>query len=427
MSQHMRILHLVQRYWPAPGGAETHIQELSWRLAAEGHHVTVATTDALDFELFWNRRKRRLDEPVAYHQGVRILRFAVRHLPGVPLSYSAWRRLLWLLSAARPVPTAWLLALSRFTPWVPDLWQWLRSTDETYDLVAGMTICFEPLLEAGQQFAKSRGIPFVVYPLTHLGAGTRPGRDALGRFYTMRHQVRTVLQGDALIAQTPTEAAFYQELGMPAERTDTIGVGINVADLQGGVGSRFRARHGVHDPIVFCISTMSYDKGITHIIDALRQLWRRGCKAHLVLAGTVLDPIARHVAGLAPEERERLLLLGRISEEEKRDLLSAGDVYAMPSRTDSYGIAYLEAWAYGKPVIGARTWGIGDVISESQDGLLVPFGDTEALANAIQHLLDHPDEAAAMGHRGRDKVLSQCTWNQRYVRVRALYQRLVEG
>ena len=49
----MRILNLIQRYYPAHGGAERHLQEIAQRQAAAGHAVTVLTTDALHFELFW--------------------------------------------------------------------------------------------------------------------------------------------------------------------------------------------------------------------------------------------------------------------------------------------------------------------------------------------------------------------------------------
>ncbi|MCS7226993.1 MAG: glycosyltransferase, partial [Gloeomargarita sp. SKYB31] len=197
----MRILHIIQRYWPARGGAEIHLHEISARLAAEGHRVTVATTDALDFELFWDPSRRWIREPEGYQDGVRILRFPVRHLPFPQLAYPAWRRLLWILSALRPIPVSLIQRLARYTPWVPDLWRWLDQTDEPFDLVAGMTICFEPLLEAGLRFARRRGIPFVIYPLTHLGAGPQPGVDALSRFYTMRHQVALVRASDAVVAQ----------------------------------------------------------------------------------------------------------------------------------------------------------------------------------------------------------------------------------
>ena len=74
----MRILHVIQRYWPAVGGAEIHLGEISERWAAEGHLVTVATTDALDFEVFWDPDRRRIAQLNDEHGGIRILRFPAR-------------------------------------------------------------------------------------------------------------------------------------------------------------------------------------------------------------------------------------------------------------------------------------------------------------------------------------------------------------
>jgi glycosyltransferase involved in cell wall biosynthesis len=97
----------------------------------------------------------------------------------------------------------------------------------------------------------------------------------------------------------------------------------------------------------------------------------------------------------------------------------------MPSRTDSFGIVYLEAWLYRKPVIGARAWGVTDLIEHERDGLLVPFGDVPALVNAITSLLDHPAKAAIMGNRGETKVLTYHTWMQKARQIDTLYRRLV--
>jgi glycosyltransferase involved in cell wall biosynthesis len=396
-------------------------------LAAEGHSVTVATTDALDFELFWDPARRRISELEGKQNGVRILRFPVRHLPFPQVAYPAWRRLLWTLSALRPCPVVLIQRLSRFTPWVPDLWRWLDQTDEPFDLVAGMTICFEPLIEAGLRFARRRGIPFVAYPLTHLGAGPRPGADSLSRFYTMRHQIELVRQSDAIIAQTPTERDFYCRHGVSPERIHVIGPGFNLEDVLGGDGRRFRERYGLNSPIVFTLSKMSYDKGAMHTTEAMQVLWERGYDAHLVLAGDILTPFKSYFNRLPKHVQERILLLGSIGEAEKRNLLAAGDVLAMPSRTDSFGIVYLEAWLYGKPVVGARTWGVMDVIEDGCDGLLVPFGDVGALAEAIAYLLDHPEQAMTMGVRGKEKALSQHTWERKYPQIRNIYRRLVEG
>jgi glycosyltransferase involved in cell wall biosynthesis len=423
----MRILHIIQRYWPAVGGAEIHFGEISARLAAEGHQVTVATTDALDFELFWDRGRRRIEEPTDLHADVRIVRFPVRHLPASNLAYAGVRRLLWLLSRTRIAPLVVLNRLARLTPRVPDLWRWLATTDEPFDLVAGMTICFEPLLEAGLRFTRRRGIPFVAYPLTHLGAGPRPGADALSAFYTMRHQIALVRASTAAAMQTRAEQGFYAAHGAPVDRLPISGPGVTPDRVLGGDGGRFRAQHRLSGPLVATLSAMSYDKGTVHLVEAVRRLWAAGVPVDLALAGTITAPFRTYLAGLPAADRDRLHVLGPVDDAEKRDLLAAADVFAMPSRTDSFGLVYLEAWLYRKPVIGAATWGVSDVITDGEDGVLVPFGDVPALAASLASLLDDPARRAAMGERGERKVYEHHTWERKYAVVRNLYLGLAHG
>ena len=420
----MRILHLIQRFWPARGGAESHLGAFSARLAAEGHQVTVVTTDALDFELFWDPRSRRIAGQEETYNGIRILRFPVRHLPLSSLTYAGVRRLLWLLSMARPVPVGALFRLAHFTPWVPDLEHWLATTDEPFDLVAGMTICFEPLIEMGLRFARRRGLPFVSYPLTHLGAGSQPGTDALSRFYTMRHQVALVRDSDAAVVQTPTEGNFYASLGMSPARLVVGGPGVAPAEVLGGEGAGFRQRYNLQGPVVVSLSAMSYDKGTIHLVEAVRRLWREGRQVDLVLAGTVLAPFQHYLSTLPEADARRLRVLGPVDDAEKRDMLAAADIFAMPSRTDSFGIVYLEAWLYRVPVVAARTWGVSDVITDGEDGLLVPFGDVTALAEALGYLQDSPAVRAELGAHGEEKVYRLHTWDLKYALVRDLYDRL---
>jgi len=420
----VRVLHVSQRYWPAVGGAEAYLAEISQRLVLSGHQVTIATTDALDIELFWNSKRRRVACSEEEHRGVRILRFPVRHLPLVDITYPALRRLLWLGSRSRVVPLTLHHRFARFTPWVPALWQWLRATRDQFDVVAATTICFETLVEAGLWFARRHGVPFVVHPLTHLGAGASPGEDNLSRFYTMRHQVALSRASNAVVAMTPSEQHFYLNKGVSQERLVVIGPGVNPADVLGGDGARFRSRHGLTAPIVACLSTLTYDKGSMHLVEAMRRLWLSGREVHLVLAGATLESFRQYLAVLPEDDRHRLHVLGPIEDSEKRDLLAAADIFVMPSRTDSFGIVYLEAWLYGKPVIGARTWGVCDVIRDGVDGILVPFGATDELAESISHLLDIPERSKAMGRAGREKVLEQFTWDHQYPPVHELYQSL---
>jgi glycosyltransferase involved in cell wall biosynthesis len=137
-----------------------------------------------------------------------------------------------------------------------------------------------------------------------------------------------------------------------------------------------------------------------------------------------VEEFERFYRRLGPETRQRVIRVGVVRGQEKLDLLAATDVLALPSRIDSFGIVYLEAWAYRKPVIGARAGGVPDVIDAGRDGLLVPFGDVGALSDAIRKLVEHPDLAQTMGERGRAKVESRYTWDQIYARLQVLYQRV---
>jgi glycosyltransferase involved in cell wall biosynthesis len=98
----------------------------------------------------------------------------------------------------------------------------------------------------------------------------------------------------------------------------------------------------------------------------------------------------------------------------------------MPSRTDSFGIVFLEAWANRLPVVAAAAGGVTEVVEHERTGLLVPFGDVDSLAAALDRLLRNPVESARMGSAGQAMVQHGYTWDDRFVvldrRMRALVE-----
>jgi glycosyltransferase involved in cell wall biosynthesis len=157
----------------------------------------------------------------------------------------------------------------------------------------------------------------------------------------------------------------------------------------------------------------------------MKKLWARGCTADLVLAGPTMTHFTNFIRAQPREVQNRVHLLGFVPDAEKKDLLAAGDVFALPSRTDSFGIVYLEAWLYNKPVVGAHAGGVPEVIADGRDGFLVKFGDTDALAARIEQLLADRALAESFGRAGHAKVLASLTWDAVYARVRGVYGELV--
>lgn len=420
----MKILHVIQRYWPYTGGSERHLQEISERLVRRGHDVTVVTTDALDLELFWNSTKRRIPRAEEIHNGVRVRRYPVRHLPGRHYAFGAIRRVMAALSDL-PLDTSPLLEpLARYVPFVPDLERALATTKERYDLVAGMNICFESLLFPARRLARRQGVPFAIFPLIHLGESER---SLVRRFYTMPHQLRLIASADAVLAQTPIEVDYLIGRGVAPGRIALAGAGVNPDEVLGGAAERFRATSGVASRYVLYTGTSAYDKGTVHLVEAMRRVWARddsAARADLVLVGPVLDPFRAYLDTLSEGERARVHQLGFVEEAVKRDVFAAADVVAMPSRTDSFGIVYLEGWLYGKPVVGARAGGVPAVIDDGENGLLVQFGDVSGLANGLASLLNDPALASRLGENGRHKVRERYTWDRVYPVVEEVYERL---
>ncbi len=417
----MRILHTNAAYWPFVGGAETYLRAMSERLVRDGHAVTVATTDASGVQCFWDPHRPRLPEKSSTVNGVRVVRSRVEHLPLSPWTFYLLRRLATDLARLPRNADALLDGLAPYMPHVPGMERDLEGLSPSFDLVHGVNISLEWPLIAGLRYARRHGLPFVATPFVHVGEWK------VQRFYTMPHQLAALREADCVIVQTSIEARELISLGVSQERIVRLGMGVDLDQVRGGDGARFRAQHGIDGPVVTFMGAVTDDKGAVHLLRAMQHLWRNGSGATLVIAGQPVEPTTfeRAYEGLPEAHRQRVRRMGLVGGQLKQDMLASTDLFAMPSRVDSFGIVYLEAWAYGVPVIGCRAGGVPDVIDHGQDGLLVPFGNQALLALAIESLLVAPARRQAMGQRGRAKVETCYTWDHIYAKLRATYRELV--
>ena len=145
-------------------------------------------------------------------------------------------------------------------------------------------------------------------------------------------------------------------------------------------------------------------KGMDTLITALPRLLMQWPDLHIVLAGSGDDrPWLEDLA-----EKNGVMMhvhfLTGLSYTEIAGCYAACDIFALPSRGEGFGFAYLEAMACGKPVIGGAHGGAPEIIQDGVTGYLVPHGDSIQLATAIQTLLADPAHAKEMGARGKRMV-----------------------
>ncbi len=118
----------------------------------------------------------------------------------------------------------------------------------------------------------------------------------------------------------------------------------------------------------------------------------------------------------------RVHFYGRIPYPKVLSFLQSLAIFVMPSRSESFGVAALEAQACGLPVVASRVGGLPEVVREGTTGLLVPPGDPQALANAIIALLDDPQWRATIGRAGRQWVLDNYQWQASVERMLTVYE-----
>jgi len=419
----MQLLYVNAAYPPFIGGAEVYTQTLAERFVRDRHTLSLVTTNAGEVEYFWNPRKRHVAPGAAIMNGVSVTRCRVGHLPLSPLAFYGLRRLATLI-ARLPLDTRPVLRrLAARMPGVPDLPAALHRLPGPFDLVHGVNIALEWPPIAAWRYARRHALPYVITPFVHVGEENRT--DVLIN-YVMPHQLEVLRDADAVIVQTDIERRALTQLGVRDERLHRHGMGVDLAALTGGDAARFRARYQLTDPIVTFLGVVTYDKGSFHLVQALERLWAQHSRAHLVIAGQPVDEFNTFYARLSPHTRQRIVRLGPVTGQDKQDLLAATDVFALPSRIDSFGMVYLEAWAYRKPVIGARAGGVPDVIADGRDGRLIRFGDVDELAAVIAQLLTDPAQAAALGRAGRAKVEQQYTWDRIYQLTYNVYTDLLD-
>jgi glycosyltransferase involved in cell wall biosynthesis len=250
------------------------------------------------------------------------------------------------------------------------------------------------------------------------GGGPSPG-------YLTGPQVRLLKGADAIVTATDAESRALAARGLNPTKIHRVGVGIDPEEFAGGEAGRFKERFRLEGPLVLQVSTLSRAKGATDLVEAMKLLWNTGSDARLVLIGPSMGDFEKYFTSQPRHVRERILMLGMTDETTKKDAFAACDVFVMVSSAESFGTVYLEAWLYGKPVVGADAGGVPDVVSRGRDGLLVRFGSHVELADAVSKLLADEELRRWLGEAGRRKVLNEFTWDAVFGRLASVLDPLL--
>jgi glycosyltransferase involved in cell wall biosynthesis len=350
---------------------------------------------------------------------LRVMRCPLRGLPGGRSGLLIWRKAMVLLSALPGDQSRVLMHMARFIPPLAGLETALAQLPDRFDVIHAFNLSWEYPLVAAWRLAQRTRTSLIVTPFAHLGTGRR---DRVARNSTMDHQLRLLREASAVLTLTEIERQGLGDYGLALDRMITIGGGLDEVPPPLH-GEDVVAHYRLPQPFIVFVGRASDDKGARHAAEAVLLLRHRGVQITLALIGSSTPEFDRFRQSLSSADREVICPLGIVPEEHKHTLLQASRLLVLPSRTDSFGIVILEAWAHGKPVIGARAGGIPDVIDDERTGLLVNYGDVTGLAQAIERLIHDDALCRELGQQGQAKLAAEYTWERVADKVLAVYQR----
>ncbi len=216
------------------------------------------------------------------------------------------------------------------------------------------------------------------------------------------------------------------------ERVLVIRNGIDTSEYRPDPNTDVLQRYGIDQarPYVIFVGRITRQKGVPVLLRAASSLIP---EAQLVLlAGAADTPeqlaeVTELVDGLRATRSGVCWIPEMLPKPEVIQLLTHATVFAIPSIYEPLGIVNLEAMACGTAVVGSRTGGIPEVVAEGETGLLVPPGEPEPLADALNVLLRDPERARAMGQAGRKRAVAEFGWPAIAAQTAELYAELVHS
>jgi glycosyltransferase involved in cell wall biosynthesis len=172
-------------------------------------------------------------------------------------------------------------------------------------------------------------------------------------------------------------------------------------------------------PSVGTIARLHRQKGIIHLLRAGRRILEAVPESRIVVVGDgpQSDRMRREAQRLGLGER--CLFLG--ARKDATALLALFDVFVLPSLWEGLPFVLVEAAALGKPIVATAVDGVPEILEDSRTGLLVPPGDSEALADAVIRLLRDKDEAGRLAEEARSLVPPRFPLRRMVEQTQSLY------
>ncbi|MEO0603229.1 MAG: N-acetyl-alpha-D-glucosaminyl L-malate synthase BshA [Myxococcota bacterium] len=175
-------------------------------------------------------------------------------------------------------------------------------------------------------------------------------------------------------------------------------------------------------PVIVHVSNFRPVKQVGQLVEVFAKvLARTDARLLLIGDGPERRPVEARLRELGLWDRARFIG----SQSHPETLVRESAVFVLPSRTESFGLAALEAQACGVPVVAYDVGGLPEVVIDGETGFLVPLDDVDAMADRVVTVLSDPDRQKRLGAAARARALDAFRLDARVGEYEALYERVL--
>ncbi|MEJ7709654.1 MAG: glycosyltransferase [Pyrinomonadaceae bacterium] len=389
----MKILHVIPSMGPAYGGPSKGLQELSTALSAVGVSIDVATTNA---------------------DGPDSLRVPL----GVAVEEKGVNTYYFPRQGRGSFVFSWPLT------------QWLWRHQSGYDLVHVHTIFAYPTL-AASRIAQRRRVPYVVTPHGMVEPWCLNYKSWKKQPYMKLIEQQTLSMATALHALVSQEEVNLRALDL-VNPTFVLPNGVNLSEFSALppkqlFAANFPQAHG--RKIILFLGRIDPKKGLDHLVNSFAEILQEAPheKPLLVIAGPDLVGYGDEVKSLIEEKglTQNVLFTGMLTGEIKLAAFSAADVFVLPSRSEGFSMAVLEALAAGCPVVITEACNFPELAADGAGRVIKT--DAGELTRVLLELLQSDDLRREMGEQGKQLMRREYSWPIIAARLGHVYQDILEG
>jgi glycosyltransferase involved in cell wall biosynthesis len=266
---------------------------------------------------------------------------------------------------------------------------------------------------AGMAAASKAGVPLIIH--VHATEFDRSGGDVDPRVYSIEREGMEA--ADRIIAvSNMTRQIIIEKYGIPPKKVATIYNAVESLTEE----EKQILKKGLSGKIVSFIGRITQQKGPEYYVEAAKLILQKMDNVRFVMAGSGnrMEGIIEQVARLGLSDKFHFT--GFLGSDEVYRLLKISSVFVMPSVSEPFGIAPLEALRFNVPVIISRQSGVSEILKYV---IKTDFWDTHAIADAIYGLLNYPALSSLMIRKGREEA-GNLSWNHVAEEVYRIYQQV---